>query len=464
MKKLLLLLLFIFPHMAQAHVKWFSDYNFIHTPLEFAQLFSPTFWGLFALSLISLPLLVYTDKLGEKSLVYQRINGFFDRYSDNSTLVMRIAMAAVLVMSWQGDSMIAPEIPATATWGWLQLLFALLLLFKETSVITGAGMLIIYVMGIYNHGFFHMLDYVVYPAVGLFLIVTQSKNSKIKNLDLPILYSGLGFSLCWVSFEKLIYPFWGLEVLSQAPQLTMGLNHEFFLMACAFIEFTLGYLLIICLLHRPLAAIITLVFFTTTMFFGKTEVVGHTILHGALIVFILKGPGHHYLTPIRLHKSLWLRSAFAIVNFVVLFVIMAIPYQNMSKVKFNEALANKAAMAHPKFEITDTSNAPSVMIHPMKDDNGGYNIHFMAHNFKFTPQNAGKEDVVGEGHGHLYLNGKKIGRVYSEWIHLALPKGKNKLKITLNTNTHKDYAVGGNVIKAEIEIDESRDVPTQHVH
>src|SRR5690606_33268342 len=114
--------------------------------------------------------------------------------------------------------------------------------------------------------FFHLLDYVIYPAVGIYLIVCYAKNEKIKNLDLPVLYSGLGFSLCWVAFEKLIYPFWGLEVLSKQPALTMGLPHDFFLMSCAFIEFTLGYLLIICLLHRPLAIVVTLVFFTTTCF------------------------------------------------------------------------------------------------------------------------------------------------------------------------------------------------------
>src|SRR5690606_11953951 len=135
----------------------------------------------------------------------------------------------------------------------------------------------------------------------------------------PVLYSGLGFSLCWVAFEKLIYPFWGLEVLSKQPALTMGLPHDFFLMSCAFIEFTLGYLLIICLLHRPLAIVVTLVFFTTTCFFGKTEVVGHTILHGALLVFILRGPGHYYQAPIKFHKSLVLRSLFAMVNFILLF-------------------------------------------------------------------------------------------------------------------------------------------------
>src|SRR5690606_3406940 len=98
-------------------------------------------------------------------------------------------------------------------------------------------------------------------------------------------------------------------------------------------------------LHRPLAVVITLVFFTTTAFFGKTEVVGHTILHGALLVFIVKGPGKYYQAPIRIHKSLWMRSLFAMVNFVILFLVLGYPYVNMAKAAHKKSMAEQAAMA-----------------------------------------------------------------------------------------------------------------------
>ncbi len=464
MKYLFVLLGFLFSQSSFAHVKWFSDYDFQQAPLQFTDLFSTTFWGLFLLSVVAMPIMVYLDGLANKSAAYQKIDSFLDRYSDNGPLIMRVAMGAVLLMSWQGDSIVAPEIAIpSAGWGWLQLLLAILLLFKETTFITGLGIVAFWFIGIGQHGFFHMLDYVVYPAVGIYLAVSYSKIEKLKNIDLPVLYSGLGFSLCWVAFEKLIYPHWGLSVLGLHPALTMGLDPKFFLMACAFIEFSLGYLLVICLLHRPLAIVITLVFFITTSFFGKTEVVGHTILHGALLVFIVKGPGHYYQAPIRFHKNLWIRALFAAVNFVILFFVLAWPYQKMANSAHIEAEVKQAALGHGKFEVS-AENAPSVMIHPSQDKNGGWNIHFMTQNFKFTPENAGAEDVVGEGHGHIYLNGTKIGRVYGNWIHLSVPKGKNKVKITLNTNTHKDYAVNGEVIGAEMELDESREVSQQHHH
>lgn len=465
MKTLFTLLALIIPQISFAHVKWFSDYNFQNPPLNLSHLNTPVFWGLFLLSVVSMPIMVWLDKVAEKSPTYNKTNSFLDRYADSAPLIMRVCMGAVLLMSWQGDSIIAPEIAIpSAAWGWFEFFLALCLLFRETTFITGAGMIFLYFFGITQHGLFHMLDYIVYPAVGLFLILSNLKNERFRNFDLPVLYSGLGFSLCWVSFEKLIYPFWGLSVLSKAPALTMGLPHDFFLMACAFVEFSLGYLLIICLLHRPLAIVITLTFFTTTAFFGKMEVVGHTILHGALLVFIVKGPGHYYQAPIRFHKSWTMRYLFAAINFILLFAMFAYPYEKMSHQVFAEARAEEKSKAHPKFEVPAGAVPPTVMIHPYKDSMGGWNIHFMTNNFIFTPQSAGKDDVMGEGHAHLFVNGKKVARVYGNWVHLSLGKGSSKVKVNITTNSHKDYYYQGKPIEAEIELNEDRDVKTMHQH
>jgi hypothetical protein len=461
MKALIALATLLASASSHAHVKWFSNYSFQEPPLNLSQLNTPVFWGLFLLSIVSMPIMVLLDRWADKSEVYVKTNAFLDRYSENGPLIMRIAMGAVLLMSWQGDSIVAPEIGIPdPVWGWLQLLLALLLIFKETTFIAGLGIVGFYLLGITQEGLFHMLDYIVYPAIGLYLFFSYSKNEKIKNLDLPVLYSGLGFSLCWVAFEKLIYPYWGLSVLAKAPALTMSLDHSFFLMACAFVEFSLGYLLIICLLHRPLAIVITLVFFTTTCFFGKTEVVGHTLLHGALLVFIVKGPGHYYQAPIRFHKNLWFKSLFAAVNFVILFVVLAIPYQKLSQ----EAHASSLASKHPEFVVQASDPKPVIMIHSSKDPNGGWNLNFMTENFTFTPEAAGAKEVSGQGHAHLYVDGVKVARVYGPWFHLNVGSGIHKVKVTLNTNNHKDYVLDSKVIGDEIEISEDRKVKGGHQH
>jgi uncharacterized membrane protein YphA (DoxX/SURF4 family) len=465
MKLLFLLLSFLVSTTASAHVKWFSSFDFKQRPLTFQELNHSVFWGLFLLSIITIALFVYLDKLAEKSAIYHRINTFLDRYAEQGPLIMRVAMGAVLLMSWQGDTVIAPEIAIqNPIWGWFQFTLALLLLFKETTPLVGLGILFLYFKGIDAHGFFHMLDYVVYPSVGLFLILSYSKIEKLKNLDLPVLYSGLGFSLCWVAFEKMIYPYWGISVLSQAPALMMGLKPDFFLLSCAFVEFSLGYLLIICLLHRPLAIVVTLTFFTTTAFFGKPEIIGHTILHGALLVFIVKGPGRYYPAPIRFHKNLALRYLFSAVNFVLLFVILAIPYQNLSQQAYAEAQVKAKLESHGIYHVASPELIPEVMLHAFQDVNGGWNLHLMTKNFKFTPENSGKSDVPGEGHAHLFLNGKKIARIYGNWFHTSLPKGKNTIKVNLTTNSHKDYYIQDKPIESQTDVEESRESKSQHHH
>ena len=194
-------------------------------------------------------------------------------------------------------------------------------------------MIALYIYAVTHFGFFHMLDYLVYLAIGYYFLVSAPVPGKSKVMQgsrIPVLYFGLGFSLCWAALEKIVFPHWGLNVLSQKPQLTFGMDHEFFLLACAFIELSLGYLLIIGLLQRPLALTITVVFLLTSMVFGKTEVIGHTILHGALLVFTVVGAGHYYTPPVKLHRGLVMRALFAAVNFVVVVGVLAYAYMKMS--------------------------------------------------------------------------------------------------------------------------------------
>lgn len=93
MKKIFALLLLLSSTSALAHVKWFSDYDFAKAPLALGDLMHPTFYFLFALSLVSLPLMVWLDRAGEKSVAYNRVNGFLDQYADNGPAIMRVELA-----------------------------------------------------------------------------------------------------------------------------------------------------------------------------------------------------------------------------------------------------------------------------------------------------------------------------------------------------------------------------------
>jgi hypothetical protein len=310
---------------ALAHVKWFSRFSFQDRPRALGEVITPTLIALAVLSAVVVALLVPLDRWLEGRSWYSRTNGWLERRTDQSRLVMRVGAGMVLLLAWQADRVLVPDLPIPAAWvGWLEFILAGLLLFGRTTAATGAGLILLFGLGVMEVGLYYMLDYLLVVGVGYYLVAAS--RPAVARTALPALYATVGFSLCWVALEKIVWPDWGLYLLQQNPQLALGLDLRFFLLAAAFIEFSLGYLLIINLLQRPLALVITLVFFTTTLVFGKTEVIGHTLIHAALIVFLLEGPGRGLRPPIALHRSLGLRTAFAAVNLVILFAVLLPAY------------------------------------------------------------------------------------------------------------------------------------------
>ena len=97
------------------------------------------------------------------------------------------------------------------------------------------------------------------------------------------------------------------------------------------------------------------------------------------------------------------------------------------------------------------SNAPSVAIKMIKDPMAGWNLHVTPQNFRFSPENASTEEILGEGHAHVYINGEKLGRLYANWIHLpSLPDGDVEIKVSLNGNSHSPLMVGGLPVEAKL--------------
>lgn len=334
------------PRPAMAHVKWFTEFSFGDEPRTLAQAVGPLFIALAVLSMGVIAALVFVDQRLETIPAYRRVNDWLAARRGDSVLVMRIGVGAALLLSWQADALLAPELRAAAGWiGWLQFACAFLLLFGRTVPAAGAGLVVLYLIGLGRFGVFHMLDYLLYAGAGWYLLTSGARSERLRGTGIPALYATVGFSLCWVALEKVIYPQWALHVLNEHPQLALGFDLRFFLLGAAFVEFSLGYLLIINLLQRPLALVITLVFFTTTLVFGKVEVIGHTPIHAALVVFLLEGPGTAYRPPIAFHRRMGLRTAFAAVNFALLLTILIIPYSAMAGSLHRQAPARQAEPA-----------------------------------------------------------------------------------------------------------------------
>jgi hypothetical protein len=110
---------------------------------------------------------------------------------------------------------------------------------------------------------------------------------------------------------------------------------------------------------------------------------------------------------------------------------------------------------HTLLEVDKSKPIPTISLSAIRDSKSGYNIHITTQNFTFTPEQAGQEAVPGKGHAHLYVNDKKISRIYGNWFYLSgdlLPNATNTVLVTLNSNDHKDWASNGQTIGVEIDL------------
>ena len=106
--------------------------------------------------------------------------------------------------------------------------------------------------------------------------------------------------------------------------------------------------------------------------------------------------------------------------------------------------------AHADLDVTDSWNpAPSVTLEVYSDPKAGWNLHIQTQNFEFSPEHASLDHVVGEGHAHIFIDGKKINRVYGNWYHIpSLPTGEHEVRVTLNANSHEELESNGEHMEA----------------
>lgn len=174
---------------AYGHVKWFSDFTFLEPPLSLREIITPTYLSMVILSIVVIAGMIVADRQLAGAAWYQRINAWFSEKEAMSVTIMRVAMAGVLLVSWASDSVLTPELTSSWNWlVWLQFVVAILLLFPRTTSLAGAGLLFIYLCAIFEFGLFHMLDYLHYLGIGVYLLVANSAETRIKGLGLPALF------------------------------------------------------------------------------------------------------------------------------------------------------------------------------------------------------------------------------------------------------------------------------------
>lgn len=101
----------------------------------------------------------------------------------------------------------------------------------------------------------------------------------------------------------------------------------------------------------------------------------------------------------------------------------------------------------------ENTPVPAVSFTITPDPMSGWNVLIKADNFTFTPEKVNQDASANEGHAHIFVDGFKMGRIYSEWYHLKkLTPGEHEVQITLNANDHSAWASKGVEIDAKTTI------------
>ena len=108
-----------------------------------------------------------------------------------------------------------------------------------------------------------------------------------------------------------------------------------------------------------------------------------------------------------------------------------------------------AGMGHDvAFEVPADEPRPSVSL-TVRPDGDGWIAEALVSHFQFSKDQVDGEHSPGLGHGHLYLNGLKLQRIYEPNTRIgALLPGDYTVRVTLNTNDHRPYSVDGAVVTA----------------
>lgn len=306
-----------------AHVKWFTDV--IPVKEEISKILSPVFMGTAIIVALFLAILTQVLPSIMKISGLGKLDRQVEKLRPRSFTILQYGTAVSLLWGLLEGGLFAPEFAAPEGVINIAVIVTIVLLLVPTHYsVKLASIVLVGLYGYYvaEYGLFHMLDYGFYLAIAAALAMYKTPYEK---MAFPLLYLGTGLSLCWVAAEKWIYPAMSLDIVHQHEVPTFGFSPTVFIVLAAFIEFVVGYLLVVGILNRVLSIVLTLIFITTTMLFGYVEIVGHFMIHIVLILFIIEGVSF-YKPPVDMHKTKLDRIIFVALNFLLVLATFILLY------------------------------------------------------------------------------------------------------------------------------------------
>ncbi len=282
----------VWPVTASAHIKWFVEFDTTKAPEPIMQvLTTPGFWWLLLLSVAAIYVSSVFDRripsltdLAEWQPKLERWHSFVPqimRYGTGTFFLILSASFPYILLT--------PELVTDNPWlRYVHVFIAVLAFHRRTSFMAGLGIIFLYSYSIQLYGTFHMLDYIIFVGTGVYLIVQTVRPAGIQGLDLELLRFVLCYSFLWGGLEKFTQPDLFYKLLEGHAYLAMGLDWEFFVRACGFVEICLAWHIYTGKLAAYLAiAVLALLVVIAFIPFGVTDMIGHFLFIVPLIAVLL---------------------------------------------------------------------------------------------------------------------------------------------------------------------------------
>ena len=321
---------------ANAHVKWFFDYDVTKPPTPIGEVLDGTFVKLFLISVAC----CYVFFLVDRYIYEEGILAEFDKklkLFDNAANYIMRAAAGVFFLSlfgwWAlgyGQSFyLTPELKTDSPIiPWIHLIMAFAVISRFTVFITGLGVFFLFIAAGFQYGIFHMLDYLIFLGIGFYLTVSQTKVKGLLKASFIALFACSGLTLIWAAVEKFAYADWTIAVLADKPNITMGMSPQMFMKVSGFIEFFVTFILLgaVSVVGRLISLVFMSVFVLAVFEFGMVDAVGHLMIVAILWVLIVRGPTDARNMLVLPDKSLFTEAYFMTGLYFLAFVMIFILY------------------------------------------------------------------------------------------------------------------------------------------
>ncbi|MEP2716698.1 hypothetical protein [Pseudophaeobacter sp.] len=330
----LILLCAFFPTVAAAHVKWFYPYDLSEAPKNMGEVLTPGFAGLYVLSIVCIYIFFYIDRLWfRKKFLNDRL-GKLIVSQDVAGWIIRGATAFLFIMLFfyglqDNALLLTPELNTELPFvKWMQLAIVLALLWWVTTPIAGLGILVLYAISIQHYGLYHLIDYMFFFGLAVFLILLPLQNERWTRVRYVTLFASTGLTIGWGAIEKFAYPQWTYPLLQDQPFLLMGMEPGFYMTLAGFVEFNLAFILLssASVASRMLALVLNTIFMLAIYMFGLIDAVGHAIIIAVLIVLAVRGPTSARYFLVLQSKTLWTEAYFMTGLYVLMLNFLFLAY------------------------------------------------------------------------------------------------------------------------------------------